>query len=190
MPPPIKKNGRAPGREDLQVSEKRPEITNLRYAMAMSRTATSNVRKARNIVALQRTARRHSTLRAELDPVIADLREDLDETMSKSQAAQLIGVSVPTLDKWVDRRIVPVLKAPSGRPRIPRDTALDLAERIGDLRDGGQKRNLIVGVVEMLQRKDATYQREFQTLYGPGLAALAEGDLVSAAPPRTFGPED
>jgi len=156
----------------------------------MSRIATKNVRRARNIVALQRTARRDSAVRAELDPVIADLRADLDETMSKSQAAQVIGISVPTLDKWVDRRIVPVRKAPSGRPRIPRDTALDLAERIGDLRARGQERNLIAGVVDMLQRRDATYQREFQTLYGPGLAALAEGDLVSGAPPESFGPED
>ena len=116
----------------------------------MSSIAIKNVRRARNIVALQRTARRDSAVRAELDPVIADLRADLDETMSKSQAAQVIGISVPTLDKWVDRRIVPVRKAPSGRPRIPRDTALDLAERIGDLRDRGQERNLIAGVVDML----------------------------------------
>lgn len=156
----------------------------------MSRTATKNVRRARSIIALRRTAQRDSAVRAELDPVIADLREDLDETMSKTQAAELIGISVPTLDKWVKRRIVPVRKAPSGRPRIPRDTAIDLAERIGELRDRGHERNLIAGVVDMLQRDDATYRREFQELYGPGLAALADGDLVSAAPPKSFGPED
>jgi len=156
----------------------------------MARVATKNVRNARHVVALRRTARRDSALRAELAPVIADLREDLDETMNKRQAAQVIGISVPTLDKWVDRRIVPVRKAPSGRPRIPRDTALDLAERISDLRDRGQERNLIAGVVDMLQRRDPTYQREFGKLYGPGLAALAKGDLVSAAPPESFGPED
>jgi hypothetical protein len=42
----------------------------------------------------------------------------------------------------------------------------------------------------MLQRKDPTYQREFKELYGPGLAALAEGRLVSAEPLKSFGPED
>jgi hypothetical protein len=129
-------------------------------------------------------------VRAELEPVIADLRDDLDETLSKTQAAELIGVSVPTLDKWIAHRILPIRKAPSGRPRIPRDTALDLAERVSDLREQGQQRNLIAGVVGMLQRKDAAYQREFRELYGPGLAAVAEGQLVSAEPPETFGPED
>ena len=129
-------------------------------------------------------------MQADLDSVIADLRQDLDETMSKTQAAELIGVSVPTLDKWIADGIVPIRKAPSGRPRIPRDTALDLAERIADLREQGRQRNLIPGVVDMLQRKDSTYQREFKKLYGPGLAALAEGQLVSAKPPASFGPED
>ena len=167
-----------------------PETANLSYPVAVSSIPAKNVRKARSIIALRRTARRDGAVRAELDPVIAELREDLDETMSKTQAAELIGISVPTLDKWVGRRIVPVRKAPSGRPRIPRDTALDLAERVGDLRDRGQKRNLIVGVADTLQREDATYQREFHELYGPGLAALAEGDLVSAAPPESFGTED
>jgi hypothetical protein len=156
----------------------------------MSRTSVEKTRKARNIVVLRRTARYDDVVRAALEPVIADLRAELDDTMSKTQAAKVIGVSVPTLDSWIGLRIVPIRKAPSGRPRIPRDTALDLAERIEDLRARGRERNLIAGVVDLLQREDATYQREFQQLYGPGLTALAQGDLVSAAPPDSFGPED
>ena len=156
----------------------------------MSRISVEKTRKARNIVVLRRTARYDDVVRAELEPVIADLRAELDDTMSKTQAAKVIGVSVPTLDSWIGLRIVPIQKAPSGRPRVPRDTALDLAERIEDLRARGRARNLIAGVVDLLQREDATYQREFQHLYGPGLTALAQGDLVSAAPPDSFGPED
>jgi hypothetical protein len=102
----------------------------------------------------------------------------------------VIGVSVPTLDKWIEQRIVPVERAPSGRPRVPRDTALDLAERVSDLRERGRERNLIVAVVDQLQRDDSVYQREFTKLYGPGLRALASGELVSAAPTDEFGPED
>lgn len=127
-------------------------------------------------------------MRQELEPVIDGLRSDLDETMSKSQAAKVIGVSVPTLDKWIEQCIVPVERAASKRPRVPRDTALDLAER--DLRERGRERNLIVALVDQLQRDDLTYQRDFKTLYGPGLRALARGELVSAAPTAEFGPED
>jgi hypothetical protein len=147
-------------------------------------------RTAERILALRRTARRGGEVRDELEPIIDGLRRDLDDTMSKSQAAKVIGVSLPTLDKWIEQRIVPVERAPSGRPRVPRDTALDLAERVSDLRDRGRERNLIAAVIHQLQHDDPTYQREFQKLYGPGLRALASDALVSAAPTVDFGPED
>jgi hypothetical protein len=155
----------------------------------MGRT-TNTERTAERILALRRTARSGGEVRQELEPVINGLRSDLDDTMSKSQAAKVIGVSVPTLDKWIEQRIVPVERAPSGRPRVPRDTALDLAERVSDLRERGRERNLIIAVVDQLQRDDSTYQREFKKLYGPGLRALASQELVSAAPTDEFGPED
>lgn len=147
-------------------------------------------RTAERILALRRTARRGGEVRAELEPVIDGLRLDLDETMGKTEAAKVIGVSVPTLDKWIEQRIIPVERATSGRPRVPRDTALDLAERVSDLRDRGRERNLIVAVVHQLERDDATYKREFRKLYGPGLRALAKQQLVSAAPTADFGPDD
>lgn len=147
-------------------------------------------RTAERILALRRTARRSGEVRKELEPIIDGLRRDLDETMSKSQAAKVIGVSLPTLDKWIEQRIVPIERATSGRPRVPRDTALDLAERVSDLRERGRERNLIVAVVDQLQRADDAHQREFQKLYGPGLLALASDELVSAAPPAALGPRD
>jgi hypothetical protein len=52
-------------------------------------------------------------LQDELEPIIEDLRADLDDTMSKSQTANVIGVSLPTLDKWIER-IVSVKGATSG----------------------------------------------------------------------------
>ena len=145
---------------------------------------------AERILALRRTARRGGEVRNELEPIIDGLRRDLDETMSKAQAAKVIGVSVPTLDKWIEQRIVPVERAASGRPRVPRDTTLDLAERVSDLRERGRERNLIVAVVHQLQRDDSTYRSELEKLYGPGLRALASEELVSAAPTAEFGPED
>jgi DNA-binding transcriptional MerR regulator len=144
----------------------------------------------RHIVTLQHVARRNDDVRSELAPVIENLREDLDPTMSKSQAAQVIGVSVPTLDKWIARGLLPVQRAESGRPRVMRDPVLALAGQVDDLRRAGQDRHLIATVVDRMQRDDENYQRDFAELYGPGLVALAESDLVSAAPGSDWHPED
>jgi hypothetical protein len=51
-------------------------------------------------------------------------------------------------------------------------------------------RHLIAAVVDRMQRDDEDYQRDFAELYGPGLVALAESDLVSAAPGPDWHPED
>jgi len=96
-------------------------------------------RTAERILALRRTARRGGEVRKELEPIIDGLRRDLDETMSKSQAAKVIGVSVPTLDKWIEQRIVPIERAASGRPRVP-GYRTHLAERVSDLRERGRER--------------------------------------------------
>ena len=172
-----------------QAGENHANIAKLSYPVHMARTIDTT-RTAQRILALRRTARRGGDVQDELEPIIEGLRGDLDDTMSKSQAAKVIGVSVPTLDKWIEQRIVPVKWATSGRPRVPRDTALDLAERVADLRQRGRERNLIIALVDQLQRKDPTYQREFKKLYGPGLRSLAKGRLVSAAPTDAFGPDD
>ena len=77
--------------------------------------AASNVQTARHIVTLRHVARRNDDVRSELAPVIEDLREELDLSMSKSQAAQVIRVSVPTLDKSIARGLLPVQRAESGQ---------------------------------------------------------------------------
>src|SRR5438309_2273359 len=118
----------------------------MKYADRMPHPINTT-RTARRILALRRTARRGGEVQHELEPIIEELRDDLDDTMSKTQAADVIGVSVPTLDKWIDEQIVPIRRAASGRPRVPRDTALDLAERVADLRQRGRERNLIVALV-------------------------------------------
>jgi hypothetical protein len=75
-------------------------------------------------------------------------------------------------------------------PRVPHDTALDLAELSRIFRKYGRDRILIIAVVDQLQRDDPTYQREFKQLCGTGLRALARGELASAAPTAEFGLED
>jgi hypothetical protein len=172
-----------------QAGENQANIAKISYPVNVAR-AIDTTRTAQRILALRRTARRGGDVQDELEPIIDGLRGDLDDTMSKSQAAKVIGVSVPTLDKWIEQRIVPVKRATSGRPRVPRDTALDLAERVADLRQRGRERNLIIALVDQLQRRDPNYQREFKKLYGPGLRSLTKGRLVSAAQTDAFGPDD
>jgi hypothetical protein len=130
------------------------------------------VRTAQHVIALRHTARRGGEVRAELAPVIDDLRDELAPTMSKTQAGAVIGVSVPTLDKWIQRGLLPVHTSPSGRARVLRDPVLDLAERVEDLRRTGETRRLITTVVDRMLREDPKYQREFDELYGPGFAAM------------------
>jgi excisionase family DNA binding protein len=119
------------------------------------------------------------------------MRDGLGATMNKVTAAEIIGISVPTLDKWIDRGLLPTERVGNTRRiGVARDAVLELAERVDALRRAGEKRNLVAAAVERLQHEDETYQAEFAELYGPGLRALAAGDLVSAAPPSSFGPED
>ena len=65
-----------------------------------------------------------------------------------------------------------------------------LAERVADLRQRGRERNVIIALVDQLQRDDAAYQGGFKKLYGPGLRSLASERLVSAATTDAFGPDD
>ena len=65
--------------------------------------AINTERTAERILALGRTARRGEEVRNEREPINDGVCRDLDETMSKSQAAKVIGVSVPTLDKWIEQ---------------------------------------------------------------------------------------
>lgn len=152
--------------------------------------ASTTVNTARSIVRLRHTARRHADVRDEVAPVIADLREDLEPTLTKRAAADIIGISLPTLNKWVARGLLPVERTRGGRPRLLRDAVLELAERIDDLRQMGENTHLVAAAVERLQREDPDYQRQFEELYGPGLAATVKGDFLSAAPGPDWDPED
>jgi excisionase family DNA binding protein len=68
-------------------------------------------------------------VRRELEPIIAGLRSEIEETVPKTVAARLLGVSVPTLNKWIARGLNPATS--SGRyRRIPRDPLLELAEQV------------------------------------------------------------
>ena len=155
----------------------------------MGRTINTE-RTAERILALQRTARRGGEVRLELEPIIDGLRRDLDETMSKSQAAKVIGVSVPTLDKWIAQRIVPVERAVSGRPRsleTPHSTSLSVSPTFASA--GGSGTSSLLSFTNSSGTTPPTSaSSRSSTALGSGRRGATH--LYPAAPTAGFGPED
>lgn len=85
--------------------------------------------------------------RAEADspnPDIVAVRESLEdelgETVSRSLAAQLLGVSHTALNRWVDAGDIPVVLTKEGRKAVPVRPLVDLYERVNEERRSGQRR--------------------------------------------------
>src|SRR3954447_6054095 len=96
----------------------------------MGRAAAAGTR-AEQILALRAVARTvlQPEARAPLDFVERSLREELGPSIPKKRAADLLGVSVTALDRWVARGAIPVVRvAGSSRQELDTDEVLWLAE--------------------------------------------------------------
>ena len=156
----------------------------------MGRGATADLLTAASVVRLRGLARRDAAVRDELGPVIEDLQETIDPTVSKTLAAGILGVSINTLDKWVARGRVPAVEvADYRRARIPTGPLLALASEVSELRRAGADRALLAQAISRLEQEDPQWQREFDDLYGESLRAMQRGDLVKVDL-DSFGPED
>jgi hypothetical protein len=111
---------------------------------------------------------------------------------SKADAASLLAVTPATLDKWVASGLVPTVTVPDyKRQRIPARALVDLATEVTELRRLGRKRGLLAEALSRLEQEDPEWRRQFDRLYGPGLAATAaDDDPVSAAPGADWDPGD
>lgn len=144
---------------------------------------------AQRVIALQVTARCGGQVGRELEPIITDMRSEIAPTLPKRVAARLLGVSVPTLNKWIVRGLITVEQ--SGRyERVVRDPFLDLAVLVQRLRRSGKTEGVVAEAVQRLQADDPDYQREAAELYGDSVAAIGRDDLIPATIPDTFGPDD
>lgn len=109
----------------------------------------------------------------------------------KAVAAKLLGVSVTTLNKWVERgRIAVVRDERTNRELIASGPLARVLVQVRGLRSQGAKTGLLAEAIATLEREDADYQREFAELYGASLQAIAENRLKSVVLPATFGPDD
>lgn len=134
-------------------------------------------------------------LRAVADEATSALEEALlaeRPHFSRAEAATVLEVSPPTVNKWVVQGLLPLQEVPGyKRPRVPSAALLKLASEVQGLRALGRKRGLLEEALSRLEQEDPNWREEFQSLYGAQLAAPAgKGDFVSAAPGADWDPED
>jgi hypothetical protein len=113
-------------------------------------------RTIEHVVSLRRagTALTDPLERRRLKRVERELQRAIGVGVPKRRAAAALGVSVTTLDKWIARGRLPVVRRPgSSREQIDADALLDLAEEVARLREDGQKRALLAGAFERLAQQ-------------------------------------
>jgi hypothetical protein len=125
--------------------------------------------KLLNIALLRRAESRRP------DPDIAVVREDLEAelggTVSRSLAAELLGVSHTALNNWVISGDVPVVLTPGGRREVPIPALLTIHAKVEERRASGRSSRHALEPVMMEARRRAERMR-------PHLSVAA--DLESA----------
>ncbi len=127
--------------------------------------ARSKKRKAlENIARLRRAERRG------VDPEVASVREDLEEelggTVSRTLAAEVLGVSHTALNNWIVSGDVPVVLSPRGRKEVPIPILLDISERVEEERHSGRRRLHTLEPVMKAARERAEHMRPHLSLTG------------------------
>jgi hypothetical protein len=124
------------------------------------------------IVKLRR-AERIPAAAADVSPVRRDLEARLGPTLSRSRAAQILGVSQTALDRWVAAGQIPILLTPAGRRQVPRQFVVELREVIGELDGKSSRRHPLAAA--LAARREA--------------AVRSVGGPVAPAPSRAVPPE-
>lgn len=71
--------------------------------------------------------------------------------MPKTRAAQILGVSLTALDRWIERGAIPTVRRPSSsRQEVATQVVIDLAVEIRALRETGRKRALLATALARL----------------------------------------
>ena len=98
-----------------------------------------------------------------------DLEAELGGTVSRSFAANLLGVSHTALNNWISTGDVPVVISERGRKEVPLSTLLDLYERVDEERSSGRRRLHVLEPVMVEARRRAERMR-------PGVALPKSGE--------------
>jgi len=125
-----------------------------------------------NVVRLRR-AERVRRAAPDVAPVRRQLESQLGPTLSRSRAAEVLGVSQTALDRWVDAGQIPVVIAPSGRREVPRQVVLELRESLDRLRQRGITRHPLS--VALAERREASAQLETDPTIEDGGPPMGHG---------------
>jgi DNA-binding transcriptional MerR regulator len=89
-----------------------------------------------------------------LSGVERHLRQAVGSSVPKLAAARALGVSLTALDRWIDRGLVPVVRAPgSSRLQPESGPLLELLEQVQLLREQGRRGHLITAALRRLGRR-------------------------------------
>lgn len=153
---------------------KKRAFSKLVYNNNMSTVQQKDQKKTiENILQLQplRDKLRGADLK-KLDSVIGDMRRSVGDTVTKSNAAEMLDVSRQTLDKWIKQDVLPTVKGQNGRDQIPRQVVEKLTEEVRRLKDTGHTRSVLAKAL-----------RNVADEIDPAHSALAK----SARPSEDFG---
>jgi hypothetical protein len=94
-------------------------------------TSVAESKKLVDGIVMLRRAERIPAAAPDVSPVRRDLEARLGPTLSRSRAAQILGVSQTALDRWVAAGQIPIVLTPAGRREVPRQFVIELREAIG-----------------------------------------------------------
>jgi len=84
-----------------------------------------------SVVRLRRAERAaDDAVRSEIDSVLSHLEEVVGPTVTRAEAARLLGVSQTALDRWISKGDISAVVTPRGRREIPLSHLVDLLEEV------------------------------------------------------------
>ena len=140
---------------------------------------TTSEKTVRRLVRLNEAALRISDAgaREQVQHVADDLAGDT-QGVSKAVAARALGLSVPTVEKWIDSgRLVTVHAEQSDRQLVDTAHLGRVAAVVRALRRDGRKRGVIAAVVTRLSEHDVATQASLTDALEESLIALERGEL-------------
>lgn len=108
-----------------------------------------------NILRLRRAERlADPSLNGELASVREFLEREVGSTVRAAEAARVLGISQPALNRWIDKGEISALMTPQGRREIPLSELVGLLDEVERARDEGWGRPL-ASVIRDRRRRSA-----------------------------------
>lgn len=106
-----------------------------------------------SIVQLRRVARSaDGAARDEIESVLANLEAAAGPTVSRAEAARLLGISQTALDRWIAKGEISAVVTPGGRREIPLSRLVDLLEEL-EPRPGETRPRPVASVIRERRRR-------------------------------------